>query len=111
MDVIAWVERFFPTSRSVLSREAFVSLVSEVTTAARDELGVTDAVKMAAGYEFPSELIQSNASCLRSAQLDFTTMVQRRLKTLSPNRLNVDRARLLRDDNPAKTLILDLAWG
>lgn len=88
-----------------------MSLVSEATTAARDELGVTDAVKWAAGYEFPSELIQSNASCLRSAQLDFTTMVRRRLKTLSPNRLNVDRARLLRDDNPAKTLILDLCVG
>jgi hypothetical protein len=62
-------------------------------------------------YKFPPEMLTSDARLLRAHQLDFKAMVRRRLTNLSPNRLNAERVEQLRDDNPDKALMRDLAGG
>jgi hypothetical protein len=56
-------------------------------------------------------MLTSDARLLRAHQLDFKAMVRRRLTNLSPNRLNAERVEQLRDDNPDKPLMRDLAGG
>ena len=79
--------------------------------ASRSEYNAQSAVTWAAGYKFPVESIASDVRCLQAAQLDFVTMVRRRLKTLSGSRMNLDRVALLRADNPERTRLLDLSHG
>ena len=55
--------------------------------------------------------MESDRACLRAAQLDFVSMVCRRLKILSPDRLNSYRVGLLRPDNPEIPLLHELAAG
>ena len=83
----------------------------EAAVANRDDLKEADAIRWADGYAFPKSLLTNDASCLRSAMLDFTTMVARRQKSMASNRLNLSRATRLRDDNPAKALMIELCDG
>ena len=55
--------------------------------------------------------MESDSACLWAAQLDFVAMVSRRLKTLSPGRLNAQRVSGLREDNPERMRMTDLADG
>ena len=68
-------------------------------------------MKWAQGYAFPPEFLNSDLRCLRAAQLDFTAMVRRHLKILSPNRLNHQRVGKLRSDNPEIRLLTELVSG
>ena len=86
-------------------------LLNEAAEAARNDLDEASANAWAGGYVFPQEYVESDTRCLRAAQLDFVTMVRRRLKTLAPNRLSKERVNRLRADNPEKTLMFDLAEG
>ena len=65
----------------------------------------------AAGYQFSHEMLESDLRCFQAAQLDFVVMVRRRLKLLANDRLNRARVDQLRNDNPEKTLLYDLAEG
>ena len=85
--------------------------MEEAAEAARDDYGVASALEWADGYTFPPEYMESDVRCLRAAQLDFKTMVGRRLKQLAPGRLNAERVSRLRDDNPEKALMSDLVKG
>ena len=86
-------------------------LLQEAEEASRNDLDEASANEWAGGYEFPSEYVDSDVRCLRAAQLDFITMVRRRLKSLAGNRLSKERVDRLRTDNPERTLLYDLAEG
>ena len=86
-------------------------LLREAEEAARNDLDEASANEWAGGYTFPPAYVESDTRCLRAAQLDFITMVRRRLKTLSSNRLSKERVTRLRTDNPERTLMFDLAEG
>ena len=93
------------------SEDDLRELIKEATEAARDDYDAQSAVTWAEGYEFPALHIQSDVACLRAAQLDFETMVRRRLQILSPDRLSKERVVKLRPDNPEHRLMFDLVVG
>ena len=102
-----WVAACFPEG-SQSSEKYLRELVKEAADAARDDYDAKSAVKWAEGYEFPARFIESDVACLRAAQLDFETMVRRRLKLLLPDRFSKERVDKLRTDNPERRLLLDL---
>lgn len=55
--------------------------------------------------------MESDIKCLRAASLDFPTMVRRRLRQLTPKRLNFNRVAQLRPDNPERSMMEDLVEG
>ena len=63
------------------------ALVHEAALSARNDYNEESALTWAQGYTFPAHFIESDRACLRAAQLDFVSMVHRRLKILSPDRL------------------------
>ena len=105
-----WAEACFPDGYSTTESE-LRELLEEAAEAARDDYGVASALEWADGYTFPPEYMESDVRCLRAAQLDFKTMVGRRLKQLAPGRLNAERVSRLRDDNPERALMSDLVKG
>ena len=110
VDVILWANWCFPGGSS-LSRNVFQALVSEAAVANSNDLKEADAIRWAEGHTFPKSLRLNDESCLRSAMLDFTVMVKRRQTSMSEWRLNPARAGRLRDDNPAKALMIELCDG
>ena len=86
-------------------------MVEEAIIASDDQYGVDAAVAWAGNYTFPQEILDSDVRCLQPAQLDFVTMVSRRLKILSSDRLCSVRIGRLRADNPERALLHDLAVG
>ena len=56
-------------------------------------------------------MLTNDTALLRAHQPDFKAMVRRRLKSLAPDRLNPQRVNGLRDDNPDKPLMGELARG
>ena len=104
-----WIRLFSPSDGP--SEEHLVSLVAEAVDAATDEYGEKEALEWAEGYAFPQSLLDSHVRCLQAAQLDFISMVKRRFKSLSGNRLNINRVASLRPDNPEKIKMMDLAVG
>ena len=105
-----WAAACFPQG-SQSSEEDLQELVQEAADAARDDYDAKSAVVWAEGYEFPARYLQSDVACLKAAQLDFETMVRRRLKILSPDRLSKERVEKLRPDNPERRLMFDLVVG
>lgn len=93
------------------SNEHLVSLDAQAVDAASDEYGKREALEWAEGYVFQQSLIDSHVRCLQAAQLDFISMVKRRFKSLSANRLNQNRLYSLRSDNPEKMKLTDLVLG
>lgn len=87
------------------------SLIEEAARHAGMEHGEAAARGWANGYTLPQRYIDSDIKCLRAASLDFVKMVRRRQTTLSPERLNPGRIGRLREDNPERHLLLDLAIG
>ena len=110
LDVVSWANWCFPGGAN-LSRDVFQALVSEAAVANSNDLKEADAIRWAEGYAFPKALLLNDESCLRSAMLDFTVMVKRRQTSMSEWRLNPSRAGRLRDDNPAKALMMELCEG
>ena len=91
--------------------EALRTTIAEAVEVASTNYGVTEAIDWADGFEFPQAMLDSDLRCFRAAQLDFETMVRRRLKTIKGSRLNPTRISMLRVDNPERELLLDLAEG
>lgn len=83
-----WAEACFPVESQASERD-LRELLEEAAEAARDDYGAESAVAWADGYSFPSDYMASDIRCLRAAQLDFEVMIRRRLKQLSPGRLNM----------------------
>ena len=106
----AWAAICF-SGGTVASEEELQNLVTEAADSAKNEFDEKSAVRWADGYTFPPSYMASDQRCLQAAQLDFSAMVRRRLKTLSPHRLSVERVRGLREDNPELSLMMDLADG
>ena len=79
--------------------------------AARNDFGVEAANEWANGYAFSSEIVDSDVGCLQAAQLDFQSMVERRLKILSKDRLSRTSVASFSPDNPELVLMADLAEG
>ena len=105
-----WVETCF-SAENPASEEQITSLIQEASEAARDDYGVDSAKAWAGGYEFPEEYVKSDVKFLQSQMLDFTSMVRRRLRQLSNDRLSVDRVEGLRADNPERGLMMELVGG
>ena len=106
----AWIRACFPGGAPT-SKAGIEELIAEAVAAARNDFGVEAANEWAGGYVFPQEFVESDMSCLRSAQLDFRKMVERRLKVLSKNRLSRTSVASLSPDNPELALMADLAEG
>ena len=92
-------------------RETLQNTIAEAVEAAGTNYGVAEANEWANGFKFSQDVLDSNLRCFRAAQLDFETMVRRRLRSLKENRLNPARINLLLSDNPEWNLLLDLAEG
>ncbi len=107
---IMWANEVFAGEEKA-TLEDVASLIQEGADAARNDFNEDSAVAWANGYSFPPHYIASDSACLRAAQLDFVSMVRRRLKTLAPSRLNHDRVRGLRPDNPEIPLLNELVGG
>ena len=100
----------FPEAQHKKKTE-LVALIDEAIQSAAQELGEADAIAWAGGFKLSNSVALSHVACLRAAQLDFTKMIRRRLKTLQHKRLNLVRVEELRSDNPEKELMRDLAGG
>jgi hypothetical protein len=72
---------------------------------------VDSAKTWAGGYQFPEAYVKSDIKFLESQMLDFTSMVRRRLKQLSGDRLCAERVGKLRPDNPERVIVLELVGG
>ena len=105
-----WAARCF-TRGGTTGEGEIKALIIEAAEAARDDFNAASAVTWAAGYSFPEEYRASDMRCLQAAQLNFSSMVARRLKILAPVRLNKERVEGLRADNPERELMFDLAIG
>jgi hypothetical protein len=108
--IIAWAKNCF--AGGLKARPGDLStLIQEASDAARNDFNEESAIAWAEDYTFPPEMLISDAALLRAHQLDFKAMVRRRLATLAPGRLNVTRVDSLREDNPDKALMRELAGG
>ena len=105
-----WATTCF-ASGPAASTEQVRAVVREAYEAARSDFDAASAREWANGYTFPDSYVVSDTRCLRAAQLHFTSMIRRRLKILSPVRLSKERVERLREDNPERTLMFDLADG
>ena len=76
--------------------------------AATNKLVIADAIQWAGGFTFSKDVLESDMKCLKAGQLDFTTMISRKLKVLSSDHLNRDRVSTMREDNPERALLFDL---
>lgn len=83
----AWIAACFPGGVPA-SEIGIEELIAEAAEAARNDFGVEAAIEWADGYQFPAEFVESDVRCLQAAQLDFRSMVARRLKILSKDRLS-----------------------
>ena len=108
--LIAWANSVFAGAETATSEDVSV-LLQEAAVAAKSEFDEGSANTWAGGYKFPSLYIESDSACLRAHQLDFVSMLRRRLKILSPNRLNHERVKMLRTDNPEIRLMSELVSG
>ena len=106
----SWIKACFPDGAPT-SKAGIEELIAEAAEAARNDFGVEAAIEWANGYAFPPEYVESDVRCLRAAQLDFRSMVERRLKILSKDRLSHTSVRSLSPDNPELALMTDLVDG
>ena len=100
-----WVSACFPEGSESTLRE-LEEVIREASDAARNDHDEASANEWAEGYEFPQQYVDSDVACLRSK------MVARRLKKIAADRLSKERVeRTLREDNPERDHMLDLAVG
>ena len=108
--VSRWAATCF-THRGLEGEREVQSLITEAAEAARDDFNAASAIAWAADFVFPEEDLASDMRCLQAAQLNFSSMVRRRLKILAPTRLSIERVECLLPNNPERRLMLDLAVG
>ena len=99
------------SSQDSLSYDSLTNLIIEAIASTDGNFGVLEAVQWANGYEFPQELVDSDLRLFRASQLDFNRMVERRYKKLGLDRLSQARVSRLREDNPERERLLDIAQG
>lgn len=87
---MSWANDIYAGTETA-SHSDVTSLLREAEDATRNDFDESSALTWAQGYVFPPRYLESDKSCLRAAQLDFVTMVCRRLNTLAPHRLNPQR--------------------
>ena len=92
-------------------RQTLQTIIAEAVEAASTNYGIADANEWANNFEFPQDVLDSHLRCFQAAQLDFVTMVRRRLRFLKEMRLNPTRINLLQSENPERNLLMDLAEG
>lgn len=105
-----WAEACFPVESKTTKAEV-KQLLEEAAEAAREDHDAASAIRWAENYTFPPSYVDSDIRCLRADQLDFPAMIRRRLRQLSPGRLNMDRVSRLRPDNPERAMMADLVGG
>ncbi len=111
VSVPEWAKSCFSGGKGTSTAE-FSDLMEEATAAARNEFDAESAVGWAAGYQFPSRYLETDAACLEAANMDFVSMVGQRLVTLAADRLSVDRVHsTLHPHNPERERMCDLAGG
>jgi uncharacterized protein YeeX (DUF496 family) len=91
--------------------EDILGLMKEASEATRDDYGVKSAKIWVGGYQFQEEYVASDVNFLKSQMLDFTSMVRRRLRLLSGDRLSTERVEKLRADNLERILMMELVGG
>lgn len=97
--------------QEILPYNQLEELVVEAIASADGNYGEGEAIKWADGYEFPQELVDSDLRLFRASQLDFTQMVRSWLKQLGSERLSKARVEQLRQDNPERDRLFDIANG
>ena len=110
LSILTTATRMFAPEET-LPIESLERLAVEAIASSDGNYGVKEAVKWAEGYEFPQDLVDSDLRLFRASQLDFTTMVKRRLKKIGANRLSSHRVEQLRLDNPERVRLFDIAKG
>jgi hypothetical protein len=108
--IAPWAKNCFAGELKARPRD-LSTLIQEVSDAARNDFKEESAIAWAEDYTFPPEMLISDAGLRRAHFLDFKAMVRRRVATLAPGRLNVSRVDKLREDNPDKALMRELAGG
>ena len=68
-------------------RETLRITIAEAVEAASTHYEIAEANEWANVFEFPQDVLDSDLRCFRAAQLDFETMVRRRLRSLRKSRL------------------------
>ena len=109
-EIGSWIRACFPGGAPT-SKAGIDELIAEAAEAARNDFGIEAANDWANGYTFPPSFVASDIRCLRAAQLDFRSMVERRLKILSKDRLSHASVARLSPDNPELALMTDLVDG
>jgi hypothetical protein len=109
-NVRRWAGTCF-SARDPASEQEIKALIHEASEVARDDYGVDSANELAGGYRSPEEYVNSDVKFLQSQMLDFASMVQRRLQSLAPDRLNNERVEGLRPDNLERTQLFALVGG
>jgi hypothetical protein len=90
---------------------ALEQLAIEAIINTEGNYGIREAVKWADGFEFPQELVDSDLRLFRASALDFTKMVDKRLKKIGTGSLSTNRVEQLRPDNPERSRLFDIAKG
>jgi hypothetical protein len=85
--------------------------IRQLVEEARGDYGFDFANAWTAGYQFPEAYVVCDVKFLQSQMLNFTFMVRRRLRQLSPDRLSNARVEQLRQDNPERALLFELVGG
>ena len=108
--ILETAKRLFSPNESLPSRQ-LEELIIEAIASSDGNYGISEAIKWAGGFVFPQELVDSDLRLFRASQLDFTVMVARRLKQLGADRLSRSRVERLREDNPERSRLFDIANG
>ena len=116
--ILETAKRLFSPTEILPSRQ-LEELIVDAIASSDGNYGISEAIKWAGGFEFPQELVDSDLRLFRASQLDFTVMValnrrrslNRRLKQLGADRLSRSRVEQLREDNPERSRLFDIANG
>ena len=109
-EIMATAEKYFAPGQ-LLPRVALETIICEAISVCDENYEIEAAIKWAAGYTFPAEMLEKDLASFRDADMNFESMVRRRLAALSDDRLSRERVDLLREDNPERVLMSDLAEG
>lgn len=110
LSILKTAERMFAPDDSLPS-SVLEQLAVDAIASSDENYGMKEAVKWAKGYEFPQELVDSDLRLFRASSLNFTKMVERRLKKIGANRLSSTRVEKLLPNNPERARLIDIAKG
>ena len=93
-DIKDTVVRMFAPDEDI-PEEHLGRLAREAVASTDGSFGVKEAVRWADGFTFPQSLVDSDLRLFRASGLDFTRMVERRMKALRAGRLSKERVEKL----------------